>query len=56
MFKLCTIKTHSYKHNEQINKQSIDNSECVAKSIGACKKKQKKLYNQPKPYFFKNLL
>ena len=29
MFKLCTIKTHSYKHNEQINKQSIDNSECL---------------------------
>ena len=29
MFKLCTNKTyHSYKHNEQINKQNIDNSEC----------------------------
>jgi hypothetical protein len=28
MEKLCTNKNHSYKHNEQINKQSIDNSEC----------------------------
>jgi hypothetical protein len=29
MFKLCTNKNHSYKHNEQINKQQIDNSECL---------------------------
>jgi hypothetical protein len=29
MFKLCTNKNHSYKHNEQINNQNIDNSECV---------------------------
>jgi hypothetical protein len=28
MFKLCTNKNHSYKHNEQINKQYRDNSEC----------------------------
>ena len=28
MYKLCTNKTHSYKHNEQINNQNIDNSEC----------------------------
>jgi hypothetical protein len=28
MFKLCTNKNHSYKHNEQINRQNIDNSEC----------------------------
>jgi hypothetical protein len=28
VFKLCTNKNHSYKHNEQINKQNIDNSEC----------------------------
>ena len=28
MEKLCTNKNHSYKHNEQINKQNIDNSEC----------------------------
>ena len=28
MFKLCTNKNHSYKHNEQINNQDIDNSEC----------------------------
>jgi hypothetical protein len=28
MFKLCTNKNHSYKHNEQIIKQNIDNSEC----------------------------
>ena len=27
MFKLCTNK-NSYKHNEQINSQNIDNSEC----------------------------
>jgi hypothetical protein len=25
---LCTNKNHSYKHNEQINNQNIDNSEC----------------------------
>jgi hypothetical protein len=25
---LCTNKNHSYKHNEQINSQNIDNSEC----------------------------
>jgi hypothetical protein len=24
----CSNKNHSYKHNEQINKQNIDNSEC----------------------------
>jgi hypothetical protein len=29
MEKLCTNKNHSYKHNEQINKQIIDDSECV---------------------------
>ena len=29
MFRLCTYKNHSYKHNEQINRQDIDNSECV---------------------------
>ena len=28
LFKLCTNKNHSYKHNEQINNQTIDNSEC----------------------------
>ena len=29
MFKLCTNKNHSYKHNnEQINNQNINNSEC----------------------------
>jgi hypothetical protein len=28
MEKLCTNKNHSYKHNEEINKQNIDNSEC----------------------------
>jgi hypothetical protein len=28
MEKLCTNKNHSYKHNEQINKQNVDNSEC----------------------------
>ena len=29
MFKLCANKNHSYKHNEQINKQNIYNSECL---------------------------
>ena len=28
MEKLYTNKNHSYKHNTQINKQNIDNSEC----------------------------
>ena len=28
MDKVCTSKNQSYKHNEQINKQNIDNSEC----------------------------
>jgi hypothetical protein len=28
MENLCTNKKHSYKHNEQINKQNIDISEC----------------------------
>ena len=28
MEKLCTNKNRSFKHNEQINKQNIDNSEC----------------------------
>ena len=28
MFKLCTNKNHPYKHNEQINNQNINNSEC----------------------------
>ena len=28
MKKLCTNKNRSYKHNEQINKQNIYNSEC----------------------------
>jgi hypothetical protein len=28
LFKFGTNKYHSYKHNEQINNQNIDNSEC----------------------------
>jgi len=28
VFKLCANKNHSYKHNEQINNQNIDNFEC----------------------------
>jgi hypothetical protein len=28
LLKLWTNKNHSYKHNEQINDQNIDNSEC----------------------------
>ena len=27
MFKLCTNENHSYKHNEQINNQNINNSD-----------------------------
>ena len=30
MFNLCTNQNHSYKHDEQINIQNIDNSECFA--------------------------
>jgi hypothetical protein len=33
MFKLCTNKNHSYKHNEQINNQNIDNSECFGEKF-----------------------
>jgi hypothetical protein len=33
MEKLCTNKNHSYKHNEQINKQNIDNSECFGQNM-----------------------
>ena len=29
MEKLCTNKNRASKHNEQINKQNIDNSECL---------------------------
>ena len=29
MENLCTNKNRSYKHNEQINNQNIDNSECI---------------------------
>ena len=28
LFILCTNKNHSYKHNEQINNQNINNFEC----------------------------
>ena len=34
MFKLCTNKNHSYKHNEQINKQNIHNSEWFISIFG----------------------
>jgi hypothetical protein len=33
VLKLCTNKTHSYKHNEQINKQDIDNFECLGVTL-----------------------
>jgi hypothetical protein len=33
MLKLCTNKNHSYKHNEQINSQHIDNSECFGEKF-----------------------
>ena len=29
MEKVCTNKKHSYQHNEQINRQNIDNSESL---------------------------
>ena len=29
-----TNKNHSYKHNEQINDQNIDNSECFGVKFG----------------------
>jgi hypothetical protein len=28
LLSIMTPKNHSYKHNEQINNQNIDNSEC----------------------------
>jgi hypothetical protein len=34
MEKWCTNKNHSYKHNEQINKQNIHNSECFISIFG----------------------
>jgi hypothetical protein len=33
MEKLCTNKNRSYKNNEQINKQNINNSECFGVKI-----------------------
>jgi hypothetical protein len=45
MFKLCTNKNHSYKHNEQINNQNIDNSECFGVKLV--------LQNQPWHYKYK---
>jgi ferredoxin len=38
MFRLCTNKNHSYKHNEQISSQYIDNAECVGHDSGTRKK------------------
>jgi hypothetical protein len=46
MEKLCTNKNHSYKHNEQINIQNIDNSECFGV-------KYVKIY--PEMTFFENI-
>jgi hypothetical protein len=59
MEKVCTNKNHSYKHNEQINKQNIDNFDQtkyshLSKVLENVKKKS--IYNQPKPYFFFRLL
>jgi hypothetical protein len=33
MFKLCTNKNHSYKHNEEIKNQNIENSECFGEKL-----------------------
>ena len=44
LFKLCTNKNHSYKHNEQINDQNIDNSECFG--VKLLKSIQKWLHNK----------
>ena len=49
MEKLCTNKNHSYKHNEQINKQNTDNSECVGATYV-------KIYPEiTSQYFFENI-
>ena len=47
MEKLCTNKNHSYKHNEQINKQNIDNSKCFGVQFV-------KIY--PSEFFLKNMV
>ena len=51
MEKFCTNKNRSYEHNEQINKQNIDNSEC-------CGVKFVKIYPEmTSQYFFdKNMV
>ena len=50
MGKLCTNKNRSYKHNEQINKQNIDNSECFGVKFV-------KIYTEmtSQSFFFKNV-
>ena len=45
MEKLCTNKNHSYKHNEQINKQHIDNSKCFGVTFV-------KIYPEMTSYYF----
>ena len=51
MFKLCTNKNNSYKHNEQINSQNIDNSECFGVKFV-------KIYPEitSQYFFFKNMV
>ena len=45
MFKLCTNKNHSYKHNEQIYNQNIDNSECFGVKFA-------KIYTEMTSHYF----
>ena len=49
MFKLCTNKNNSYKHNEQINNQNIDNFECFGV-------KNFKIYPEMTFFFFLNIV
>ena len=50
MFKLCINENHSYKHNEQINNQNINNSECF------CVKFVKIYPEMPSQYVFEYMV
>ena len=49
MEKWCTNKNHSYKHNEQIKKQNIHNSECFISIFGV---KYVKIYPEMTSQYF----
>jgi hypothetical protein len=51
MFKLCTNKNHSYKHNDQINSQNIDNSECLGVKFVNCVSEEKKV-TKLRPFYY----